>query len=86
MSSCQLMFPRVGSFLVFSSFGFKSPASGFNLILTVASRLLHPCLTNDKTSRLTEKRFSMVRDTRRDSQSYMEKRRGRMEIEVRKRR
>ena len=58
----------------------------FSLILTVASRLLHPYLTNDKTSRLTEKRFSMVRDTRRDSQSYMEKRRGRREIEVTRRR
>ena len=29
MSTCQLMFPEVRSFLVFSSFGFKSPASGF---------------------------------------------------------
>ena len=29
MSSCQLMFPEVRSFLVFSSFGFKPPAPGF---------------------------------------------------------
>jgi len=29
MSSCQLMFPGVRSFLVFSSFGFNPPASGF---------------------------------------------------------
>ena len=29
MCSCQLMFPGVRSFLVFSSFGFKPPASGF---------------------------------------------------------
>ena len=29
MSSCQLMFPGVRSFLVFSNFGFKPPASGF---------------------------------------------------------
>ena len=29
MSSCQLMFPGVRSFLVFSSFGLKPPASGF---------------------------------------------------------
>ena len=29
MSSCQLMFPGVRRFLVFSSFGFKPPASGF---------------------------------------------------------
>ena len=31
MSSCQLTFPGVRSFLVFSSFGFKPPASGFQL-------------------------------------------------------
>ena len=59
---------------MFSSFGFKPPASGFSLILTVASRLLHPYHTNDKTSRLMEKRFSTVRDTQRDFQSYTEKR------------
>ena len=58
----------------------------FSLILTVASRLLHPYSTNDKTSRLMEKRFSTVRDTQKDSQSYMEKRRGRREIEVTRRR
>ena len=46
----------------------------FSLILTVASRLLHPYSTNDKTSRLMVKRFSTVRDTQRGSQSYMEKR------------
>ena len=44
----------------------------FSLILTVASRLLHPYHINDKTSRLMEKRFSAVRDTQRGSQSYME--------------
>ena len=54
----------------------------FNLVLTVASRLLHPYHINDKTSRLMEKRFSTVRDTQRGSQSYMEKRRGRREVEV----
>ena len=32
------------------------------------------------------KRFSMVRDTQKDSQSYMEKRRRRREIEVTRRR
>ena len=58
----------------------------FSLILTVASRLLHPYSTNDKTSRLMAKRFSTVRDTKRGSQSYMEKRRGRREIEVTRRR
>ena len=58
----------------------------FSLILTVASRLLHPYSTNDKTSRLMVKRFSIVGDNQRDSQNYMEKRRGRMEIEVTRRR
>ena len=58
----------------------------FSLILTVASRLLHPYSTGHKTSRLMEKRFSTVRDTQRGSQSYMDKRRGRREIEMTKRR
>ena len=58
----------------------------FSLILTVASRLLHPYSTNDKTSILMVKRFSTVRNTQRGSQSYMEKRRGRREIEVNRRR
>ena len=46
----------------------------FSLILKVASRLLHPYSTNDKTSRLMVKRFSTVRDIQRGSQSYMETR------------
>ena len=54
----------------------------FSLILTVASRLLHPYSTDYKTSRLMVKKFSTVRDTQRGSQSYMEKRRGRREVEV----
>ena len=58
----------------------------FSLILTVASRLLHLYSTIDKTSRLKMKSFSTVRDTQRGSQSYMEKRRGRREIEVTRRR
>ena len=85
MSSCQLMVPGVRSFLVFSSFGFRPPASGVQFILIVASRLLYPYRTNDKTSRLMVKRFSTVRDTQRGSQSYMKKRRGRREIEVTRR-
>ena len=52
------------------------------VLITVASRLLHPFSTDDKTSRLMEKRFSTVRDTQRGLRSYMEKRRGRREIEV----
>ena len=58
----------------------------FSLILTVASKLLHPYSTNDKASRLMVKRFSTVRDTQRDSQSYTEKRRDKREIEVTRRR
>ena len=58
----------------------------FSLILIVASRLLHPYSIDDKTSRLIVKRFSTVSDTQRGSQSYMEKRRGRREIEVTRRR
>ena len=57
MSSCRLMFPGVRSFLVFSSFGFKPPASDFSLILTVASRLLHPYSTDDEISRLMIKDY-----------------------------
>ena len=54
--------------------------------LIVASRLLHPYSTDDKTSKLKVKQFSTVRDTKRVSQSYMEKRRGRREIGVTRRR
>ena len=86
MSFCQLMFPEVRSFLVFSSFGLSLLPLAFSLILTVVSRLLHPYSTNDKTSRLMVKRFSTVRDTQRGSQSYMKKRRGKREIQVARRR
>ena len=54
----------------------------FSLILTVASSLLHLYSTINKTSVLMIKSFSAVSDTQRGSQSYMEKRRGRREIEV----
>ena len=73
---------------MFSGFGLKPPASGliFSLILIIASRLLHLYSTNDKTSRLMMESFSKVRDTQRGMQSYMEKRRGRREIKVTRRR
>ena len=58
----------------------------FSYILTVVSRLLHPYSTDDKTSMLLVKRFSTMSDTQRGSQSNMEKRRGRWEIEVARRR
>ena len=57
----------------------------FSLILTVASRLLHPYSTNCKTSRLMVKRFSTVIDTQRSSQLHGEEK-GRREIEVIRRR
>ena len=58
----------------------------FSLIPTVASGLLHPYHTDDKTSTLMVIRFSTMCDTQRGSQNYMEKRRGRREIEMTKRR
>ena len=84
MSSCRLVFPRVRNSLVFSGFGLKPPASAFKYYFTLVSRLLLLYSTVDKTSRLKMKSFSTVRDTQRGSQSYMEKSRGRREIEVAK--
>ena len=52
------------------------------LIFTVASKLLLLYSTIDKTSTLKLKSFSTVRVTQRGSQCYMEKRRGRRELEV----
>ena len=54
----------------------------FSLIFIVVSKLLLLYSTTDKTSRLKMKSFSTVRGTLRGSQSYMEKRRGRRELEV----
>ena len=73
-------------FLVFSGFGLKSPASGFQFYSSVVSRLLQLYSTDNKTSRLMAKRFSAVRDTQRGSQTYMKKRRGRRETEMNRRR
>ena len=44
------------------------------LPLTVASILLHPQSTENKTLRLMAKQISTAKDTQRDSQSYIEKR------------
>ena len=71
---------------MFSGFGLKPPASGFQSYSYSRLRLLHLYNTNNKTSRLMMKSFSTVRDTQRGSQSHMEKRRGRREIEVTRRR
>ena len=76
MSSCQLMFPGVRSFLSSQVLDLSLLPLAFSLFLTVASRLLHPYSTDDKTSRLMVKRFSTVGDTQRSSENYMEKRRG----------
>ena len=86
MVSYYLMFRVVRSVLVFSGFGLKSPASGFQFILPVVSRFLQLYSTDNKTSRLMVKRFSTMRDNQRGSQSYMKNRRGRKEIEVSRRR
>ena len=66
---------------MFSGFGFKLLLLVFSLIFTVVSRLLLYS-TIDKTSRLKMRSFSTVRDTQRGSQSYVEKRRGRRELQV----
>ena len=52
------------------------------LIFTEVSKLLLLYSTSDKTSMLKMKSFSTVRVTQRGSQCYMEKRRGRRELEV----
>ena len=52
------------------------------LIFTEVSKLLLLYSTTDKTSTLKMKSFSTVRVTQRGSQRYMEKRRGRRELEV----
>ena len=54
----------------------------FSLIFTVVSRLLLLYNTIDNTSTLKMISFSTVRVTQRGSQGYMEKRRGRRELEV----
>ena len=76
------MFLGVRSSLVFSRFGLSLLLLVFGIIFTVATRLVHLYSTIDKTSRLKMKSFSTVRGTQRGSQSYMEERRGRKEIEV----
>ena len=47
----------------------------FSLILVVASRLLYPYSTDDKTSRLRMKSFSTVRDTERFTELHGEEKR-----------
>ena len=47
----------------------------FSPSLTVASKLLHPYSTDNKTSRLMVKQFSTVRNTQRDSELHGEEKR-----------
>ena len=62
--------------------GLSLPLPVIGLIFTVVSKLLLLYSTIDKTSRLKMKSFSIVRVTQRGSQRYMEKRRGRRQLEV----
>ena len=81
MSSCQLMFPGVrSSWSQGLDLSLLLPVIG--LIFTVVSKLLLLYSTIDKTSMLKMKSFSTMRATQRGSQRYMEKRRGRRELEV----
>ena len=82
MSSCPLMFPGVRSSLMFSGFELKPPASGFQSYFYSSLKTSPLYSTIDKIYRLKMKSFSTVRDTHKGSQSYMEKRRGRKELEV----
>ena len=65
-----------------SGFGLKLLLPVIGLIFTVVSKLLLLYSTIDKTSTLKMKSFSTVSVTQRDSQHYMETRRGRRELEI----
>ena len=60
---------------MFSGFGLKPPASGFQSYFYSSLKLLLLYSTIDKTSRLKMKSFSTVRDTQRDSQLHGEENR-----------
>ena len=60
---------------MFSGFGLKPPASGFQSYFYRVSRLLNLYSIVDKTSRLKMKSFSTVRDTQRGSQLHGEEKR-----------
>jgi len=86
MSFCPLMVPGVRVFWCFQVLDLSLLPLAFSLTLIIASILLHPYSTVDKTSRLMVKRVSTVRDTQRGSQNYVKKRRTRRQIEVTRRR
>ena len=85
MVSYYLLFPVSGVFWCSQVWGLSLLPLDFSLILPVFSRLPQLYSTDNKTSRLTVTRFSIVRDTLRGSQNYMKKRRGRREIEMSRR-
>ena len=61
--------------MIVQSSGVEPPASGFqSQPLTVASRLLCPHNSEDKTLRSMVKQLPTASNTQRDSQSYIEKR------------
>ena len=76
MSSCQLMFPGVRSFLVFSSLGFKPPASGFQSYSysSLKTFFFHTAMMI-KTSRLMVQRLFTMRDTQRFTELHGEEKR-----------
>ena len=75
MSFCPLMVPGVRVFWCFQVLDLSLLPLAFSLTLIIASILLHPYSTVDKTSRLMVKRFFTVRDTQRDSQLRGEEKR-----------
>ena len=70
------MFPGVRSSQVFSGFGLKPPASGFQSYFYSSLKTSPSVQHRDKISRLKMKSFFTLRDTQRVSLSYMEKRKG----------
>jgi len=54
--------------------------AGIQAAIGIWGEIVSNAPKTDKTSRLKMKSFSTMRDTKRGSQSYMEKRRGRREL------
>ena len=86
MASHLLMLPGVSSLMVQNP-EVESPPSGFQSYLPiVASRLAKPHSTEDKTPWSVLKQLSTSRYIQKDPESYTEKRGGRKEKEVTRRR
>ena len=81
MNFCRLMIPGFRSSLELG-LGLSLLLPVIGLIFTVVSKLLLLYSTIDKASTLKMKSFSTVSVIQRGSQRYMEKRRGRRELEV----